>query len=160
MGNLSLQKRIKSLEISDINKLAPRFIEVTKAGLEECNKSGIDLVLHETLRVQELQAIYFKTGASKAATIYHAYHGYGLAFDGKSKKFNWSVPESYWLDANLILSNKFGLVWGGTFKSIHDTDHWQWQSLRDKWISPTKIMQNLLHNNNIEEVWRLVGAMA
>lgn len=158
MSSHILQKTINSLVICDIKTLAPRMHEMTLHGLDECERAGIDLVLHETRRVNALQEIYFKTGASRAKTIYNSYHGYDLAFDGKSKKHAWAVDADYWKLANSIFST-YGLVWGGIFKSIPDPGHWQWTSLRDRWISPSKEMIDLLKAEHKQEVWQLVGAM-
>ena len=72
--------RFQSTEpISDLSLLEPRTRAAVEAIISEAAANGIDLMVFETYRSQELQEIYFARGVTQLQKV--GVHHYGLAAD-------------------------------------------------------------------------------
>lgn len=136
-------------------RLAPKMRERVEAAVAECHSAGLDVEVYETWRPDELQQMYFEDGVTHAKSALYGWHGYGLAVDFKSATHGWDVDEAYWLRVAAICKNH-GLDWGGNWKTIHDTDHFQFGTLRS---SPSPRARALFAQGGVEAVWKEVGAM-
>src|SRR6185295_20288503 len=75
----------------DLDHLAPKFKAAVEAAIQECNSvQGLDAMVYEGYRSQELQALYYARGrtikppnatVTNAPTNRYSWHGYGLAVD-------------------------------------------------------------------------------
>ena len=98
--------------------------------------AGIDIDIAQGWRGQKEQDEAKANGLSNAS-FGHSPHNFGVAFDIccalKGQALGWPKDDALW--AKIGEAGKYaGLVWGGDFKSIHDTDHfelpdWQKQNL-------------------------------
>ena len=96
--------------VSDLSLLEPRTRAAVEAIISEAAANGIDLMVFETYRSQDLQRIYFDRGVTKLQNV--GVHHYGLACD-IVKVVN---GEPSW-DGDFFflgpLAQKYGLIWGG-----------------------------------------------
>lgn len=104
----SVWMRIKELRCNDTALLAPKFAESLEEMMIYANENikrvrissqsliPFDPIIFETWRANELQAIYFSQGTTKARTALYGWHFYGLAVDIISKSMEWSVPNKWW----------------------------------------------------------------
>lgn len=143
----------------DTQCLAPKMSIAAQAAVIECNGQGWDAILYETCRSAELQQYYFDHGASKAQTIEHSWHGYGLAVDVVSRQHGWdlwgrSIPTAWETNVTRIFLSH-GLKWGGDWPTFHDYPHYQWGPCKR---SPSDIAVTLLRTSGRAAVWRAVGA--
>src|SRR5262245_49937842 len=75
---------------NDMNTLAPKFRDAVQKSIAECNAKGIDAIVYEAYRSQELQSLYYSRGrtiipptytVTNAQSNLFSWHGYGLAVD-------------------------------------------------------------------------------
>lgn len=96
--------------VSDLNLLEPITRAAVQAIISEAAANGIDLMVFETYRSQDLQEIYFARGVTQLQNV--GVHHYGLAAD-LVKVVN---GEPSW-DGSFSflgpLAEKHGLIWGG-----------------------------------------------
>ena len=146
----------------DLARLAPKMCAAVEAVLRDCEAAGLDAVVYETYRSQELQALYYARGRSVVPPEHpvtnvrdarSGWHHYGLAVDIISISRGWDVPESWW-DRLGAIGEAHGLTWGGRWK-MHDLPHLQWGRCRD---TPSDRARELLAEGGVEAVWREVGA--
>lgn len=114
------------------------FIDASEAGL------NVTLRIVQGLRTIEEQNALYAQGRTKPGAIVtnakggSSYHNYGLAIDlveMKAGKANWEF------NYKLLLpyAEKYGLTWGGSFKSIKDQPHFEktfgnnWKTLLAKY---------------------------
>lgn len=123
---------------NDLARLAPAMRKAVEQVLRACEVAGLDAMVYETYRSQELQALYYARGRSivppeKPVTNVRdarfGWHNYGLAVDVISRSRGWDVPESWWTRLG-SLAKAHGLAWGGDWK-MHDLPHLQWGRCRD-----------------------------
>lgn len=171
---------ISRLRNRDIDALAPLMRTAVQATQHECEGIVIqvwggpiplDMRVFETLRPNELQAIYYSQGTSKAKDVWGSWHGYGLAIDFISKQYEWFNNQaakarwpnpkdrnnaSYaWFDAVADIAKRNGLKWGGDWKYV-DLPHLYWGKCA---ASPSQISRDIVaKTGKIESVWKLVGA--
>jgi hypothetical protein len=135
MGNFYadvIQKdpRFHSTErVADINLLEPITQQAVLNIIQDAKESlGIELMVFETYRSQELQEIYFERGVTQLQKV--GVHHYGLAADivkVKNGQPNWDGDFGFLQK----LANKYNLVWGGDWgrpdepHSFRDVDHVQ-----------------------------------
>ena len=145
-----------------LDGLAPKFREALVATLADCNAAGLDAIAFETTRSDELARVYHTRGRPPSPEYPHpvtnapdaswTWHGYGLACDIISAKYEWSVaPE--WFAKMAAIAKRHGLKWGGDWKS-KDLPHIQWGKCK---ASPSQVARTL-HADHIAEVWTLVDA--
>lgn len=134
--NIMTDDRFHSaMPVKDLNLLEP----VTRAAVQEIIKmaglSGVNLVVLETYRSQELQEVYFERGVTQLKNV--GVHHYGLACDlgiTVAGQINWKA------DYSILgkLAAQQGLVWGGDWgtpdqpHSFRDYDHVQRVAVADQ----------------------------
>lgn len=88
--------------------------------------AGIDIEMVCGWRGQKDQEEALSSGNSRAA-FGHSAHNFGAAFDCVpviDGKPTWEAPDELWEKIGMA-GKKFGLEWGGDFKSILDKPHFQ-----------------------------------
>jgi hypothetical protein len=96
--------------VADMALLEPVTRAAVEAILAEAMEMGIDLMVFETYRSQELQEIYYRRGVTKLRKV--GVHRYGLAADivkSMSGEPSWDGDFSFLGP----LAEKYGLIWGG-----------------------------------------------
>lgn len=153
-----------SLQVdSDTSRLAPLFRAHLEQGLLTAQAAGLDPMVYEANRSNDLQAIYYARGrtlippeapVTNAQTVADSWHGYGLAVDIISREHHWAAPHS-WFEALAAYLEAAGLSWGGRW-SHPDLPHFQFGGCP---ASPTFRIKALLQTGGAEAVWRAVGAI-
>lgn len=176
----SVWTRIANLRQHSADLLAPQMRTRVLAFVHECedkyvtlddgSEIPLDVRVFETLRTDDLQAIYFEQGTSKARTALWSWHGYGLAIDVISRQFEWFGGEAAktrwpsagvrnrvghkWFTAVATIAKRHGLKWGGDWTTV-DLPHLYFGTLR---ATPSDVARKAIARGGKEEVWRLVGA--
>jgi peptidoglycan LD-endopeptidase CwlK len=144
--------------------LAPRFRAAVEAAIAECRANGLDAVVYETYRSNELQSVYFARGrtvkppvapVTNAMENLFSWHGYGLAVDVIHATKQWDVPES-WFARVAEVFKKHGCKWGGDW-TTKDLPHFQWGLCKP---SPSPVARDLIRTKGVGAVWEAVGALA
>lgn len=142
--------------------LAPAMRAALEAGLAECERRSLNVVVYETFRSDALQQFYYARGRTVKPPEYPvtnapdnlaSWHGYGLAVDVIHGVKRWSMPAS-WFRAVAAVLTRFNLDWGGEW-SHPDYPHFQWGYCRP---SPSQRARDLFAVGGLEAVWREVGA--
>lgn len=140
----------------DVTALAPAFQRLVYAGLGELQAEGVDVVVMETTRSDELEAIYFEIGTTKAPDAKHSWHGFALAIDLGSKERGenaWGDP--VWKQRVVRTFKALGCAWGGDWVSFKDEPHFQFPGLK---ASPSEESRMLYADGGLKAVWAAVGA--
>jgi hypothetical protein len=194
----SVWDRINTLRISSVDYLAPGMRVRQLATVHDCEGQmvalpdgstiALDMVLHETLRTNELQGIYYEQGATKAKTAEYSWHFFGLATDNISRAFEWftgSAAKALWPDETLrercayawfsrmaAIAERNGLKAGLRWRSP-DAPHLYFGTLKD---TPSDLSRTTYHGAfnraraggaddaaaalaGRQAVWRIVGAV-
>jgi len=148
---------------NDVNTLAPKFREAVEKSIAACNANGLDAMVYEAYRSQDLQSNYYQRGrtivpphgtVTNAASNLFSWHGYGLAVDVISRSKEWDVPETWFTQvADVFRAN--GCRWGGEWK-MKDLPHFQWGLCRP---SPSDRARELISTVGLRAVWEAVGAL-
>jgi peptidoglycan L-alanyl-D-glutamate endopeptidase CwlK len=148
---------------NDVTTLAPKFRAAVEKSIAECVALGLDAVVYEAYRSQELQFLYYERGrtvvpprdtVTNAASNLFSWHGYGLAVDVISRSKAWDQPESWFASvAEVFRAN--GCRWGGEWK-MKDLPHFQWGLCRP---SPSDRARELIATSGLRAVWEAVGAL-
>jgi peptidoglycan L-alanyl-D-glutamate endopeptidase CwlK len=113
--------------------LQPKVQRLCDLFIQECAKSGFEIVITEGFRSFERQKELYDQGRTKSGYIVtnakpgQSLHNYGVAFDCVFKingKTTYAVPESSWQAIGKI-GQSVGLEWGGAWKSFVDRPHFQ-----------------------------------
>jgi peptidoglycan LD-endopeptidase CwlK len=171
---------------SDLDELAPKFHLAVVQAIEACERAGFDAVVHEALRSDELQELYYRRGrpptrdyphpVTNARSALYSWHGYGLAVDVISRSRGWfhplkvvnPTPEN--LAAERHRAAEEGARWfrevAAIFKA-HECD-WggDWRPRSDpphfQWgrlkPSPSDRARKLYADGGMDAVWRAVSA--
>lgn len=96
-GGIALPNGLK--EYRGLDCLAPRMRGAVESALLECRASGLDVMVWESCRSQELQELYYKRGRPPTPeypspvtwqrNAMRAWHFYGLAVDVISEENRW-----------------------------------------------------------------------
>ncbi len=148
---------------NDVNTLAPKFREAVEKSIAECVAKGLDAMVYEAYRSQELQSLYYQRGrtvvpprdtVTNAASNLFSWHGYGLAVDVVSRSKGWDQPEAWFASvAEVFRAN--GCRWGGEWK-MKDLPHFQWGLCKP---SPSDQARQLISTTGLRSVWEAVGAL-
>ena len=148
-----------------LDHLAPAFARALTDTIDACHIAGLDAMVYETLRSDDIAKLYFKRGRPPTPEYPHTvtnapdaswtWHGYGLAADIISKSKEWDAGE-VWFHRMGQIAMQHGLDWGGSWAHA-DLPHVQWGTLKP---SPSIVARTLYKQGQIEEVWRIVGAVA
>lgn len=118
---------------NDLTKLNPYVKYLCQKFLDECKRQGFIVIITSTLRTMEEQKSLYEQGRSKPGSIVtyskpgYSNHNYGLAFDivlMKDGKEDWNNDAAYRKMG--AIGQSMGLVWGGSFRSIYDSPHYEW----------------------------------
>jgi hypothetical protein len=152
------------LVVRSLDVLAPKFRASVERALARCAEEGLDAYVYESLRSNELQAIYYERGrppsqefprpVTNAPTADRSWHFYGLAVDVISKSKGWNVPDSWWKSVAEIFGEcdcKSGYYW-----KSRDKPHHQWALCR---VSPSPRAREIYATGGLEALWREVGAL-
>lgn len=161
----SVWTRIAQLRQRDPACLAPAFRAALERGIDRARAVGVDAVIFETCRSDELQAIYYAQGTTHARTAAYSWHKYGLAADVISASREWGAfSDRDWVRAlrRAMEAERFVrdfaslplLAWGGSWKSP-DEPHWQWGRCRP---TPSQLTLDAYARGGSCAVWALVGA--
>jgi hypothetical protein len=146
-----------------LDVLAPKFRDAVVKAIADCNANGLDAVVYETYRSQELQSAYYARGrtvipptdtVTNAASNLFSWHGYGLAVDVISQSKDWDQPES-WFTSIAEYFRAAGCRWGGEWK-MKDLPHFQWAACKP---SPSDRARELIASGGMQAVWDAVGAV-
>jgi hypothetical protein len=147
----------------DLTLLAPRFREAVERSLVECRALGLDVIVYETFRSQEVQAEYFARGrtiippsdtVTNAPSNLASWHGYGLAIDVISAARHWG-PGPEWFENVAACFRANGCRWGGEWKRP-DFPHFQWGLCKP---SPSDRARELIMHGGPRAVWVAVSAV-
>ena len=126
------------ISIARIEQLHPDAKESFRSFVEECEQTfNITLRVTQGLRtIAEQDALYAIGRTKPGSKVTNAkggssFHNYGLAIDlveMKGKDANWSFDYKKLVP----IAEKYGLYWGGNFKSIKDEPHFE-KSFGFKW---------------------------
>lgn len=159
---VSIWTRIAALRQHDVCCLAPKFRDAVERGVARANKGGLDVVVFETCRSDELQRIYYDQGTTHAKTADYSWHKYGLAVDLTHRVHGWDLypggtaHDPAWvarLEAHMKAEAL--LDWGGDWHSP-DWPHWNWGRCAK---TPTYRSIEAYERGGKEAVWPLVGAI-
>lgn len=149
----------------DLDKLAPQFRLRVQVSIAECRASGLDALVYEGLRSDELQAAYYERGrtvipphspVTNAHSNLYSWHGYGLAVDVISQSTGWDPPTGMvWWKAVATIFKRHGCRWGGDWRQA-DLPHFQWGLCKP---SPSDRARQIYAAGGLEAVWREVGAL-
>ena len=155
---------------NDLDLLAPHFADAVRAAIAECNREskadgpGLDVVVYEAYRSQELQALYYARGrtirppdtpVTNAPTNLHSWHGFGLAVDVIHQQNGWDPPGGMtWFQDVARIFARHGCAWGGNWR-VKDYAHFQWGACKP---SPSDEARRLLATQGVLGVWRVLGA--
>ena len=146
---------------NDIRLLAPKFGLAVGHALNLCHRQGLDVVVQESLRSNELQQHYYAQGRTRPGPIVtnaksslYSWHGYGLAVDVVSASRAWNTTAG-WRDAVAGIFKSCGLAWGGDW-AAKDLPHFQWGLCRP---SPSNRARQLLAEGGLPAVWQEVRAV-
>lgn len=146
---------VEALRISDVAYLAPGFRTKLLALVAAMAKRGQPARVVETLRLPRLHQHYVEQGTTQAPTVFHSWHGYGLAADVVHATQLWDAPAAFW-DALGAEAERLGLRWGGRWKFV-DKPHVQ---LGDPMrVSPSAKARALLKSGGLYAVWKEIGAV-
>lgn len=185
MSAKGIWERIEELRIRSTDDLAPGFRGRLLTGLGACQgrlveavlpgDAGVvtvvlDPIIEETLRVDELQRIYFSQGTTKAQSAKYGWHFYGLAADVISKKYGWFTdriaiamfPNCFvrkavsraWFGGVAGVLKQYGLKWGGDWEHP-DEPHFYFGTLK---ATPSDRARELYDAVGRDAVWKEVGA--
>ena len=118
------------LNSRDTGLLKPYVRYLCELLIEKCAAEGIKLIVTSTLRDDEYQRSLYEQGRSKPGQIVTnlkqtGTHGFGIGFDiaqnVKGHEYDIAV-----LKRVGAIGKSIGLEWGGEFKTIVDTPHFQY----------------------------------
>jgi len=125
----------------DIHDLHPIVQGKCQVFLDECKKSGIDIIITSTYRDRESQTALYAQGRTRLGKIVtnakagQSYHNWRVAFDvvpARHGKPAWDDTD-LWLSVGHI-GKSCGLEWAGDWKSFKEMPHFQFtggMSLKD-----------------------------
>lgn len=119
------------ISIERLSKLHPKVRLAFKSFIEEAETSfGVVLRIVQGLRtIEEQDALYAQGRTAPGKIVTNAkgsssYHNYGLAID-IVEIVNGGANWNFDFAKLLSIAKKYGLEWGGLFKSIVDKPHYQ-----------------------------------
>jgi hypothetical protein len=154
---------VERLRQRSLDCLAPKFRERLEAAVADATHAGLDPIVFETCRTDELARLYFAHGVSQAPNALHTWHHYGLAADVISKARGWDVypgpagsgGDRAYVELLVKIFKAHSLDWGGDWHSFRDFPHWQFGGIRPSPLeAPT-----ILATRGIRAVWETVGAV-
>jgi len=113
-----------------IENLHPELQEIAKKFLLECEKANLPVLITETLRTKSEQNALYAKGRTTSGNIVtncrypFSPHCWGVAFDfcRNSKGREYNDSDGFFRKVGAI-GKKYGLFWGGDFRSFTDKPH-------------------------------------
>ena len=142
--------------------LAPKFRIAVERAIRAANEKGLDAIVYETYRSQQLQEAYYARGRTQVPPVstvtnarsnLYSWHGYGLAVDVISKAKQWDVSPA-WYEGVAACFRAEGCRWGGEWR-MKDLPHFQWGPCKP---SPSDVARQLYATGGLQAVWDAVGA--
>jgi hypothetical protein len=161
-GKEQAEPTVRKLVNRDLSALAPRFRAAVEAALLECRAHGLDPVVYDGLRGDEVQRAYYALGrtvrppeatVTDTASALGSWHGYGLAVDVVSKLQGWRFSME-WITRVAAIFKSHGCEWGGDAPG-KDFCHFQWGRCR---ATPSAGALQLVQAGGLAAVWAEVGA--
>lgn len=169
----------------DLEGCAPGFVALVERGIAACTAAGLDAMVWEGLRTNEVQELYWRRGrpptpeypapVTNARSSLYSWHGYGLAVDVISRSRRWfgplkianPTPEAVWEERRRSADE--GRRWFEEVAEVMmaygldwggewtkpDPPHFQFGRLR---ASPSDRARELYRSGGCEAVWAVVGA--
>ncbi len=146
----------------NLDHLAPKFAAAVRAALADCTAAGLEAMVYEAYRSQELQSRYYARGrtvvpprrtVTNAPTNDRSWHGYGLAVDVIHARDRWE-PRRGWFEEVAAIFVNHQCKWGGDWQ-MQDLPHFQWHLCR---ASPSPQARQLLREGGQVAVWKAVLA--
>lgn len=119
------------ISIDRVNKLHPKARAAFKMFIDDAERElNVTLRISQGLRtIAEQNALYAQGRTVKGSIVTNAkggqsYHNFGLAVDLvqlKDNTVNWNFDYSQLQP----IASRYGIVWGGTFKSLIDKPHFE-----------------------------------
>lgn len=99
--------------------------------IEECQKRGLNVLVTQTKRDNEYQAVLYAQGRTKPGSIVTnaktvSFHGAGLAFDFCKNVKGHEYDDPVFFEDVAAVAKAMGFSWGGDWKSFPDKPHLQW----------------------------------
>lgn len=114
-----------------LNDLRPDVRANVEQLLDECARQGLHVLITQTLRDDEYQAMLYAQGRTRPGQIITnsrttTFHGAGLAID-----FCQDLPGQEYKDLSFFanvatIAKHMGFSWGGDWKTFQDRPHLQW----------------------------------
>lgn len=115
--------------------LYPDFADRVREFIVEANYSGFNIDIFSGYRSVEEQAKLYAKGRTAPGQIVtnskpgYSWHSYGLAVDVVNRDnngdWNWFPDGDDAWQQLADIADKYGLDWGGNFRTIKDWDHWE-----------------------------------
>lgn len=135
-----------TISVQRIEKLHPSVRAIFKAFIEDCEALDANTTLRITQGLRtfaEQEALYNQGRNGNAGKIVtnakagQSFHNYGLAIDLVELDDNKNEMADWHFDMATLkpIADKYGIVWGGDFRSIKDKPHFEytfghtWQQL-------------------------------
>lgn len=157
--------RAEQLVCRTLDGLAPLFRKAVQKSLVECSDEGLDAIVYESLRSDELQQLYFRRGrpptpeypetVTNAPTAQYGWHFFGLGVDVISASKRWSAGDE-WNRQVATIFRVNGCSAGQDWPHP-DVPHYQWGKCRR---SPSSEARALYAQGGNAAVWAAVGAIA
>ena len=116
-----------SVSLDDLDK---KVVDKFKGFIVEAKMTGYDNKINSTLRDSEYQNYLYGIGRTTPGKIVtnakggESYHNYGYAVDITFTTAGKEITNEDF-DILVVLAQKYGITWGGMFKSFVDKPHWQ-----------------------------------
>ena len=99
--------------------------------IEECQKRGLNVLVTQTKRDNEYQAVLYAQGRTTPGSIVTnaktvSFHGAGLAFDFCKNVKGHEYDDPVFFEDVAAVAKAMGFSWGGDWKSFPDKPHLQW----------------------------------
>ena len=117
----------------DISRLRADVAANCRLFVEECKKQGLPVLVTETVRDLEYQAVLYAQGRTAPGSVvtnqktpsFH-WEKVGLAFDIAKNVNGHEYDDPEFFRKCGSIGKKMGFTWGGDWKSLPDSPHFQW----------------------------------
>jgi peptidoglycan LD-endopeptidase CwlK len=167
---MSAGASVESMVVRSLDGCAPQFAQAVLDALADCDEQGFDAYVYESLRSEELQALYYARGRAKdengdwyivnrnavvtnARSALFSWHIYGVAVDVISLAHEWDVSTE-WRRGVTEIFKAHGLAAGADWPHP-DLPHYQFAKCKR---SPSDRARELYATGGLPLVWQVVGA--
>ena len=143
----------------DIKLLHPEVQSIIPKFLEECKKQGLIVKITDTLRTKEEQNKLYAKGRTEPGNIVtnakypESNHNWGIAFDICRNDGKGAYNDSDgWFKKVGQIGKKFGLTWGGDWKTFPDKPHFE----LNKYGTVSTLITRYKTPENFKKTWKPV----